>query len=833
MEGVLNRQKWPQARQRRFLGICHWVIDLLDIAVWEGGPDVYSTLIACLPRTHAQLHLDGMSFGTSTSRTGRLSPPPVPLDSLSKTPHRHRHRPIWLPNPPAGVLCREFLSAHLSPSTPVVMSGSSGCDGGGDASSAVVLGGLMYEEELDAQSTSLIPNDIAVEPPQSERGEGVQTDSSSSALALAGTTDDPAVVPAAGEPVTSTCDCRATAAATVAGEVGGASETWPRSRDGTGTGKGEKEPGREGDVGPGAGAVVDVCTVGDLYPWRNTYGVTGRGELLRLGFLRQQVNGGLVVPSSLLCCRVFGRMFWVSSLLAFSASWCERVGWFHRSNCSRQQTISAAASVGPADTQAGHNRGICCRDRSWTITFVWAYRPQNSKIWATAVSVVASTFAWANTQSNELQCCGKAYLPLWSRSSSYLRRSLQFFFLFIRAFDSATTRSRRSCRNQAWRRRWGWTGGSLKRTTPRGGRLPRTRGTACTPSGAVRKSYAQVQLVTVYAHLKNLSCHDGVPLSGSYFLVLCAFGRQDSSQMLAIREFHKHLGSNVPSHSFADSEASIAESDRLRGMTPFHVALCLEHACIRLAPDVSTCLAQVRGGGPFSRWRGWDSSPGGWGYSLLISLSTALLIMVLLLLTWAQTLPISLLGPVVLESVLLAAKTSLSAGEPSENVDMLLEEAQRNATVTGTQQSKWPEKNPRKPSPTSSPASRMKIYCHGGRALWLWLTSVLARCIRTPLDAYSHPSRTGWKSTTVEGSRVRGYARPRHSTRPGHDEACQGWDAVSILSVLCCVFVFVFCPILSVSYLISPVLFEPRFGVAWIPLRFCSPRERSARKELM
>lgn len=35
---------------------------------------------------------------------------------------------------------------------------------------------------------------------------------------------------------------------------------------------------------------VDVCTLGELYPWRNLYGLTPRGEQVRLGFVRQQVS---------------------------------------------------------------------------------------------------------------------------------------------------------------------------------------------------------------------------------------------------------------------------------------------------------------------------------------------------------------------------------------------------------------------------------------------------------------------------------------------------------------------------------------------------------------
>lgn len=206
--------------------------------------------------------------------------------------------PGRLPNPPAGVLCREFLSAHLSPTTPVVMSGSSGYDGDGDASSAVVLGGLRYDEELHAQSAPVTPKKTTpTKPPPSETSSTSSSSSSttSSTLAVSGTTNGTSVVPAAGEPAASTCDGRAAAAG--AGGIGGASETetLPRSRVGAGSKQETKtrEPGREGgalDPTEDVCTDVDVCTVGDLYPWRNIYGVTGRGELLRLGFLRQQVG---------------------------------------------------------------------------------------------------------------------------------------------------------------------------------------------------------------------------------------------------------------------------------------------------------------------------------------------------------------------------------------------------------------------------------------------------------------------------------------------------------------------------------------------------------------
>ena len=45
-------------------------------------------------------------------------------------------------------------------------------------------------------------------------------------------------------------------------------------------------------AGRGSSADIDVCTVWKLYPWRNFYELTQRGEQLRLGFLRQQVGRG-------------------------------------------------------------------------------------------------------------------------------------------------------------------------------------------------------------------------------------------------------------------------------------------------------------------------------------------------------------------------------------------------------------------------------------------------------------------------------------------------------------------------------------------------------------
>lgn len=40
---------------------------------------------------------------------------------------------------------------------------------------------------------------------------------------------------------------------------------------------------------PGIGGCIDVSTVGELYPWKNLYGLTPRGDQIRLGFVIQQV----------------------------------------------------------------------------------------------------------------------------------------------------------------------------------------------------------------------------------------------------------------------------------------------------------------------------------------------------------------------------------------------------------------------------------------------------------------------------------------------------------------------------------------------------------------
>lgn len=218
-----------------------------------------------------------------------------------------------------GVLCREFLSAHLPPSTPVVMAGAGG--GGCDA----LLGGLSYEEELDQKPSP----QLAAQHPETTAKDSTATtsatsDSSNSSnnggndgvAAVAGARADTSRTPAARlEPASSTCDCRAAAGA-ARGEMPPPSSTTataaatttitatPRARqlspgdapgvsaaaaDGS---NGELEV--EGEVAGGeepedGGIDMEVCTVGDLYPWRNMYGATGRRDLLRVGFLRQQV----------------------------------------------------------------------------------------------------------------------------------------------------------------------------------------------------------------------------------------------------------------------------------------------------------------------------------------------------------------------------------------------------------------------------------------------------------------------------------------------------------------------------------------------------------------
>lgn len=185
--------------------------------------------------------------------------------------------------PSTGVLCREFLSAHLAPSTPVVMSGS-GYDG---APASSVLGGLLYDEE--ERSLLKPPSEKAVAPSAaaaatkdggSNRSKVNDNDSSTvdASLDVSTRATAAAVVPGGPEPeAVSMRDCGGNACASVAATAENSE-------------KEELLEEVESDGGVGRRAPdVDVCTVGDLYPWRNMYGATERGEQLRLGFLRQQV----------------------------------------------------------------------------------------------------------------------------------------------------------------------------------------------------------------------------------------------------------------------------------------------------------------------------------------------------------------------------------------------------------------------------------------------------------------------------------------------------------------------------------------------------------------
>lgn len=182
------------------------------------------------------------------------------------------------------MLCREFLSAHLAPSTPVVMSGS-----GNDGSSSAVFGGLLYDKEADLK-------------PPSRPGVVADASGRDSGGMKSGAGPIPRTASVMMPPVTSTCGCRAavvddgaaTRAATPSvvlmsaspGDPGSSRASDARGKDDIG---GEREGGESGDRG-GEGAPVDTCTVGDLYPWRNMYGVSGRAEQVTLGFLAQQVK---------------------------------------------------------------------------------------------------------------------------------------------------------------------------------------------------------------------------------------------------------------------------------------------------------------------------------------------------------------------------------------------------------------------------------------------------------------------------------------------------------------------------------------------------------------
>ncbi|CAM9274425.1 unnamed protein product [Sphacelaria rigidula] len=137
---------------------------------------------------------------------------------------------------PPGVLCREFLSAHLPPCTPVIMAGS------GDDTLLSDAGGFEYDKH-DSQSPSVVNTDL-------------------DAKYHARTSE--------AEVAQSTCNC--------------AKEE--RSDEGAGQPRGTVPP-------RGGSGCIDMTTVGQLYPWRNLYGLTPRGDQLRLGFVRQQASQNL------------------------------------------------------------------------------------------------------------------------------------------------------------------------------------------------------------------------------------------------------------------------------------------------------------------------------------------------------------------------------------------------------------------------------------------------------------------------------------------------------------------------------------------------------------
>ncbi|CAN0180894.1 unnamed protein product [Ectocarpus sp. 6 AP-2014] len=179
------------------------------------------------------------------------------------TDHQHPLAP--------GVLCREFLSAHLCPSTPVIMSGSG---------EAIVPGGLLYEE----------PN-LKPSPDSAKNGGGATASGTlvagEAAVDTCGCEAAPpagdgrhagaATPPAASPSPSSSCDTRILAASA-----------------GKGEGEGRVQSGGNEGAAP---APVDVSTVGQLYPWKNMYGVTERGGQLKLGFLAQQKAEELSDPN--------------------------------------------------------------------------------------------------------------------------------------------------------------------------------------------------------------------------------------------------------------------------------------------------------------------------------------------------------------------------------------------------------------------------------------------------------------------------------------------------------------------------------------------------------
>lgn len=181
-----------------------------------------------------------------------------------------------------GVLCREFLSAHLHPSTPVIMSGS----GADDVSLAV--GGLLYEE-LDNLSL-LTPGQTASKSRDHPAGGGSDDLPNNPSMVCVEETTNEARV-------NSTCDCRGGAKASAPSDTTAVAQL---SGGSVGSGGSATVKGEAGPVA-GENGGVDVCTVGELYPWRNFYGVTGRGEQLRLGFLRQQVIGRSSPPGVISC----------------------------------------------------------------------------------------------------------------------------------------------------------------------------------------------------------------------------------------------------------------------------------------------------------------------------------------------------------------------------------------------------------------------------------------------------------------------------------------------------------------------------------------------------
>lgn len=165
----------------------------------------------------------------------------------------------------SGVLCREFLSAHLCSSTPVIMSGSG---------EAMIPGGLLYEEPNLKPSPDPAKNGGGV-----AAGSGAALVAGEAAVATCGCETAPAgdgKHAGAARPATaatspsSSCDARIIVAASVEKGKGG----------------GREQLGRNEGAAPGP---MDVSTVGELYPWRNMYGVTERGGQLKLGFLVQQV----------------------------------------------------------------------------------------------------------------------------------------------------------------------------------------------------------------------------------------------------------------------------------------------------------------------------------------------------------------------------------------------------------------------------------------------------------------------------------------------------------------------------------------------------------------